>query len=142
MISRLQLADPTITSYSICSTSNSPRIESLLTLCRGSEISIDSSNESEFLSISREFENSELYLIVDKHVSGESIPMENAISRYISRKSIGINCERELEFISSHFFEIENSKLDELDLFDFEHIFSSKSLCILSEDLLFDFIAG
>jgi hypothetical protein len=142
MISRLQLADPTITSYSICSTSNLSHIESLLTLCRGSEISINSSNESEFLSISRELENSELYLIIDEHVSGESITMENAVSRYISRKSIGVNCERELEFISSHFYEIEKSKLDGLDSFDFDHILSNKSLCILSEDSLFDFIAG
>jgi hypothetical protein len=142
MISRLQLSDPTITSYSICGTSNIFHIESLVAVCSGSTISINSSNVTEFLSISRELENSELYLIVEEHTSGESVTIDNAVWRYISRKSIGINCEREVEFISSHFHEIDKSKLDELELFDFDKILSSKSLCISSEDSLFDFISG
>jgi hypothetical protein len=139
-ISRLRLCDPTITSYLICGTSNPSHIESLVALCRGSAISIDSSNKSELLSISRELENSELYLIVDEYISGESVTIANAVSRYITRKSLGVDCEREVEFISSHFYEIEKSKLDELDLFDFDAILSNKSLCILSEDSLFDMI--
>jgi hypothetical protein len=36
----------------------------------------------------------------------ESVTLENAASRYILRKSIGVKCERELEFISLHFYEI------------------------------------
>jgi hypothetical protein len=105
-------------------------------------ISINSSNASELLSTSREFENSELYLIVDEHISGELVTMENAFSRYLSQKSVGVNCERNLEFISSHFDEIKKSKLDELDSFDFDQILSRKSFCISSEDSLFDMIAG
>jgi hypothetical protein len=102
---------------------------------------MNSSNGAEFLSISRELENCELYLIVEEHILCESNTIENAISHYIFRKSIGIDYERELDFISSHFYEIEKLKLDELDSFDFDRIFSNKSLCISSEDSLFDFIA-
>jgi hypothetical protein len=142
MISRFQLTDPTITSHSICSTSNSPRSESLLTLCCGSEISISSSNKSEFLSNSRELENSELYLIVDEHISGESITMENTISHCISWKLNSINCEREPELISSTLFKIENSELDELDLFDFDNILRRKLLRIKSKDSVSDIIDG
>jgi hypothetical protein len=83
MISRLQLADPTITSYSIRGTSNVSQIESLLSVCGSAAILINSSNQSEFLSISRELENSELYLIVDGHISGELLTIVNAVSRYI-----------------------------------------------------------
>jgi hypothetical protein len=140
MISRLQLSDPTITSYSIYATSNVSHIESLLNLCHGSAILINSSNGTDFMPISRELENSELYLIVEEYIWSESVTTENSVSRYLSHKSIGVSCVSELEFMSLHLYEIDRSKLDRLDSNDIEQVLSNKSLCICREDWLFDLI--
>jgi hypothetical protein len=80
------------------------------------------------VSISREFEISELYLIIEEHISSESVTIENAVSLYLSHKSIDVSCVSELEFMSSHFYEIDWSKLDKRDSNDIEQVLLDKNL--------------
>jgi hypothetical protein len=115
-------------------------MKSLVGLCQGSDILVNDSNISDFLSISRELENSELYSILEEHISGESITLENVVSRYVGRKSICVSYQDEIDFISSHFCEIDKSKFAEFDVLDLHDILSNPSLCVESEDWLFDFI--
>jgi hypothetical protein len=72
--------------------------------------------------ISRELENSELYLIVEEHISGGSITIKNTVSRYLLHKSTDVSWLSEFEFMPSDFHEIDQSKLDELDSNDIEQV--------------------
>jgi hypothetical protein len=131
-------------SYSLVTTSTSTstasNIEMLIGVCGGSDILINDSNKWDILSISRELENEELYLMIEEHTLKKSITIDNAVSRYLYNKSIGFTCSREIAFISSHFHELDHSTLLGLDSFDFDNFLSDSSLCVASEDSLFDFI--
>jgi hypothetical protein len=143
-ISRLQIADPTITSYSLSSIEEIEEIEEFdgfLALCSGLEVCMNKSTKYIFEHISQELENYELISAIYDQFPNEEMSVDNVIWRYTNKTKFGIESSAEMDFIAAHFHELEASKLCNLNFSDLYCIFSRSCLCILSEDSLFDFIA-
>jgi hypothetical protein len=141
-ISQLQIVDPTITSYSMSSIEQIDEFEGFLGLCSGLEVRMNESTKTIFENISRELENLELFSVICDHFPNELTNVDNVVSRYVEKKKFGVDNSVEVDFIASHFHELEESKLCSLDFSDLDCILSRSCLCILNEDSLFDFIVA
>jgi hypothetical protein len=140
MIARLLIADPTISSYLLCTMNDVVCFDEFFRISGGSEVSINKSNKLNLLLTARELENTELGLVIEEHFPSHPITIDNAVSNYLDQKLCG--AEEATEFSAAHFSEFDRSSLSELALFDLDVILSMNSLCIESEDSLFDFIVG
>ena len=110
-----------------------------LTLGKGIDIS-DASDVGFFLSIAQELENKSLWENILKR-TGEELTVENCIERLKELSSYGVACDEELEFVASHFYELEHAKLKEIDLDLLAEIVFSDSLVLESEDSLYEFVS-
>jgi hypothetical protein len=63
-------------------------------------------------------------------------------SRYLIECTFGSDFSKYASFIVSHIFEVSNESLQMFAFSDFDQILSNSSLCIESEDWLFDLICG
>jgi hypothetical protein len=140
MIAEMLLVDPTATHYTVETADTQGLFESFLLLCSGSELVVNSTNKSFLSALSRELGNCELFWIIENHFQGggSELSVENAVVHYLAKKSFGGDFSEEIQFIASHFSETHN--LHELALPDLEAILADDSLCIVSENSLFDFI--
>jgi hypothetical protein len=139
-IARLISNDPTISCYSVSAKDNSEYFESFIGLRRGFGVDLNDSNEAFFTSLSLELENFELFWLIEHHFRGESLSTENAISRYLIDRMFGSDSSKSASFIAPRLSEFSKESLRKFAFSDFDQILSNPSLCIESEDWLFDFI--
>jgi hypothetical protein len=141
-IAELQLVDPTMNWHSIATVGDASLFQSFMALGAGSEPTVSASDCSFFSLLARELGNYELFRLLKDHFVGddETLTAENAVSRYCVKKSFGGDFSDEVAFISSHFSEVPNSLLRDLDFADIDVVLSHESLCVANEDDLFDFV--
>jgi hypothetical protein len=139
-IAKLCLVDPTTASYLISTVDANRCFESILSLCSGSELIVNSSNKPFLLSVSRELGNFELYWEIEKSSETVELPIDNVMSRYLSKQSLCGDIDEEASFIASIFSDIPNGLLRELSASDIDRILSESSLSLKSENWLFDFL--
>jgi hypothetical protein len=109
-------------------------------LMNGRSVQIDPSDEEDFLELANFLGNTELLnLFIDDSIEIEVI---NACSRLKHRSAVGLPVEAEIDFIASHFHQIESSTLKELNISLLERIVCSPSLRLINEDFLLSFICS
>jgi hypothetical protein len=92
-------------------------------------------------SLIEDLENCEMSeMILDFIESGESLNVSNCISRLKRRLKHCVVSDRECDFVSSHFSEIDLESIRSLDVEILKDILRSDSLRILNEDSLLLFI--
>jgi hypothetical protein len=108
-----------------------------ISLGRGERVEIDSGLGSFFETLGEEFLNEELMNFVSSQVE---LITENVVGRLCRRYLLNFDCSREIDFIASHFTEIDESSLKTLDDSILSQILSSSSLKIENEDWLYEHI--
>lgn len=136
-ISKFHMADSTIDSFTI----NIPfqgSFSDFLVLSEGEPLEINDSNYQFIKYISKSIQNEELMEFFDK--DNPELSIDNVIDRLKSKKYENRSYEKEINFISSHFYEIDENSLLNLEYDDLSLILSNDSIQPQSEDSLFDFI--
>jgi hypothetical protein len=107
-------------------------------LMQGLEINPSAIELDDVLGVAQNLGNLE---ILNHFVNDERpIDLSNVFSRLRQKSVIGSSVDAEIDFIASHFFEIDLIWLRELNLDILERIVSSTNLCISDEDSLLGFI--
>jgi hypothetical protein len=122
----------------------------LLSLGRGSSILIDVENRLFYELLSAELLNDELQIHVSEQIDS-NMTIDNVFERLIHQIQMNLHLNldfdysREIEFITSHFHEIDilkQSGVIEVDLSIWSKILSSRKLKILSEDSLYEIVSS
>jgi hypothetical protein len=109
-------------------------------------IEINERNCNELEILFRNLGNDELLnRIVDFEIGPGCVTVDNCLSRLAIRVRNKCNCEDELRFVSSHFWQLNSSHLERLKeskVDVLERIVSSENLCLRDEDSLVEFISS
>ena len=140
-IARIHSSDPACSRFVIESNDENGVFESFLGLSLGKSIDVNSENALFLQNISRELENGEMIVKFVETQEG-SISSSNVVDRLVLKSSFNLGVEEEVEFVASHFFEIERESLHKLSFEQLRSVLSSSSLKLDSEDQLFDFIVS
>jgi hypothetical protein len=135
-IAALCRCDPTITSYSIKTKEKSNEFLSVLALGEGFPVALTQSDRMFLLDVSLELENTELYDLILTSFDGkfEGEDAEDVLAGKLRR---GMNCEKDVAALASHFSE-RGERI--LKMFEYDAlctILGSGSLVVESEDWLF-----
>jgi hypothetical protein len=127
--------DPSISEYVVQNRYSNDEFQLFLTLGSGSTIRVTQANLEFFLSLSREFGNSTLYISLMEHFDNDVICSQIQDSTPVDLHSEGL-----IGRISSNFCGLTWSELDVIPVSVFFHILSHDFLIVSSEDDLFSYI--
>jgi hypothetical protein len=129
--------DPSIAEYVIETRDFNSEFKLFLSLGSGSTIRVTQTNLDSFLSLSREFDNSNLYISLMEHFNSDLISSQLHDSTTLSLLS-----DELLGRISSNFHELTMSDIESIPSSVLFHILSHHLLMISSEDDLFSYISS
>ena len=110
----------------------------IIRLMNGNTIKITNANAIFLEQCARELGNDELMLaLLELKAKTESLSMSNAGDRIRLKQEFSLDCEEEIAFIASHFYEADIQLLSGLGIDVLEAVLQSRSLKLMSEDLLF-----
>jgi hypothetical protein len=113
----------------------------ICSLMEGRSVILNEKNCSYMRKIARLLENEELLQkAMDFGFGKGKISIANCTGRLKIKEQDGCSTEKEVEFIASHFYEINTNKLKDLNPETIESILSHERLCLSSEDSLLEFI--
>jgi hypothetical protein len=144
-ITAVLLQDPTIGEYEIEVDSeegfDSACIENLISLSRNGLFEVTDSNFNFVKRIAKSLGNSELWEGLRELMSdGREIDSSNVLDRLSLCDSLDVSAPMELDYLSSHFYEIEQNVLKQISHGDLKTVLESEQLQLLSEDALLDFV--
>jgi hypothetical protein len=139
-VGRLRQVDPTLFHYRVSTPDPLGFFDSFLALGRGDSLEVNDQNRSFVFSLARELKNSELYFAV---LSQTDVPLdfENLNERMRGRSELGINCDQEIAFLASKFYECPESILLSMDVPCLSLALCHPGLKLASEDSLAGLIA-
>jgi hypothetical protein len=115
-------------------------LEVLEQLMKGSRIDLPDSEVDAFLDMAGFLDN---YELLEQFIQNESPLHEKTVwSRLRLKCALGRSVDLEIDFVASHFYELDFADLRLIDISVLERILSSKSLTLRSEDSLLDFICS
>jgi hypothetical protein len=116
-------------------------VNGLLALSRNGSFELTESNFDLVKVIAKSFGNSELCeTLASFGTAGEEVNSSNVIERLSLREFLEVSVSSELDYLSSHFYEIDVNVLKHVCHNDLNKILRSGELRISSEDSLLDFI--
>jgi hypothetical protein len=127
--------DPSIAEYVVENQNSGGEFELFLSLGLDSTISITEANVDFFLSLSREFGNSNLYISLLEHFESGFI-----YSQLHDSMALDLLGEDMIGRVSSDFYRLRESQLSAIPVFVLFHILSHHLLMISNEDTLFFYI--
>jgi hypothetical protein len=139
-IAALHSIDDTIMSFLIETDDSGGYFGSIVELGRGKSIVLTELNWKIVGSMSKELGNMEIYEQILRVVEGE-LSIDNVVKRMNSLSEICANYENEVQFASSHLYEISSSDVDELTFDVFREVVNCNDLKIESEDWLYETIS-
>jgi hypothetical protein len=142
-ISESRLIDVTVHELSIPVDDSGGVFGQVLSLGRGCDVPVTHENCDVIERICCELGNSELFEILFPELDAEQ-SIENVLHRLAFLSSMKCNVSGEIDFISSHFYEITNpiEALKSLQPSVIFEVISNSKLKIATEDLLYDFVAS
>jgi hypothetical protein len=138
-VSELRSIDITMKEFLIETKDPGRLFESILSLGCGSTIFMSEESFSFFVSISRELCNWELYFRLYE-IFNDNLSISTFCKEFCSFEMTEDFPERGIEFLSSHFYEIDSSFLKGLPISIVIRILSNSSLKVETEDLLYRMI--
>jgi hypothetical protein len=139
-ISDLQEKDPTLREFYIETEDPTNLFSKLVEVCYGSSFRV-CENVSFFVSILNELWNRELYEQLFDPIDSD-LTIFNVLDRIHILTSINESCEREIEFCSSHFSEIDLPSIFSIPIELISNILSNESLELKDEESLYDIISS
>lgn len=139
IISKYHMADCTVDSFKI-DIPFKGSFSDFLILSRGDPLEINDSNYHFIKYISKSLQNEELMDFFDK--DNPVLSIDNVIDRLKAKKFENRSYDKEINFIASHFYEIDENSLFDLEYDDLSLILSNDLIQPQSEDSLFDFICS
>jgi hypothetical protein len=139
-ICHLQMKDPTLREFYIETKDPTTLFSKLLEVCYGSSFRVCES-KSFFGSILTELWNREL----SEEIFGKfdsDLTILNVVDRLKFSFSMNESCEREIEFCSSHFYEIDLKSIFSMPFEIISNIISNESLQLKDEDSFFEIISS
>jgi hypothetical protein len=140
-VERVLKSDNTVSRFEVEESVNEESLEDLRALLEGKSITISEKNRLSLQRIAESLENEELMNKCVEVVVSE-ISVENCVEKLKIKEEFGCSIEEELEFVATHFYEVDVEQLKELKQETIEAIVSHERLCLSSEESLLDFISG
>lgn len=137
-IARMLAGDKTVNRVIIDFDDKNKVFHDVMALMNGESIEITSKNVHFLEMFALDFENDELLSHIESRREQQDLTIGNALNRVKSKRAFGHGCKQELEFIASHFHELRNEDLVELNVDDLEYILQSPSLKLSTEEQLLD----
>jgi hypothetical protein len=131
--------DQTCTEFIVDTIDSAEYFGSFLFLGGGSSLRVNSANRDFFLSLSRELGNFELYFSI-LNLFQTSLTVAQALDLVQHADAFELSSDRAISFLASHFFELTSAMLFGLPSCSVFAIVAHPSLCVSSEDDLFNFI--
>jgi hypothetical protein len=138
-ISRLRSNDPTLQQYEIDASDPTHEFSSLLALGHGTPLTITKSNQALLEKFCGCLRNRELYNSI-VHAFESELSCENVISRLNFLSETECDFSEELEFASSHFWELLKLDLSSLNAALIDQIVTDPLLRLADEDSLWHFL--
>jgi hypothetical protein len=140
-IAHLHVSDPSINEIEMKTEDPDNQFKQFLSFGRGSQVEVTDANRRFLISVASELGNYELYFSLYDHFDGNvavstfcDIFKPSEIGDFIS--------ERAVNYLASHFFELDVSFVNDLPITILEEIVSNSSLTLVSEDRLYDIISS
>jgi hypothetical protein len=112
-----------------------------LSLARGSALILSGRNSGAMKMIAKSLRNHELYeALCDFQIGAVELSPTNVFERLSLRSSFDMDCHSEIEYIASHFYEVDRDLLKSMDAEFLKRIVSSDCIRLRDEDFLLDFI--
>ena len=140
LVRRLVASDTCVSRVSLKIPDNKHHFNDIVRLMNGDSITITRDNAPFFRACAHELENYELSGRVLHFQMGDGVSLVNVLDRIRIKNENHDDCKPELDFIASHFFEINLGVLKCLSLSEIESILTSPLLQLESEDQLYDAI--
>ena len=141
LVRRLLASDRRISRVSLKVHDDSCYFKDVVSLMNGQKISITPANAGFLEVCGRELENNELLdRIISFQLDSEDISMSNVGDRIRIKSGCHSDYKGELDFLASHFFEVELDVLKCLSISDLELVLTNQLLRLASEDQLYDSI--
>jgi hypothetical protein len=139
-VAQALLTDPTTDEF-LLDHPHSDSFDILSHLICGDSVVIDDSNLDIFSALIEDLANAELSNSVLKFIENqEKLNVSNCISRFQLKSRLGLDIDRERDFIASTISDLSVDDVRGLDLMTMSTILQSDSLRILNEDWLLEFI--
>lgn len=104
-------------------------------LMNGECIEVNGQNAQFMRDVSVFLDNNELTKLVTSVIENEEeLCLENVIDRLRMKQVIELNIDNEVDFVASHFYELEEQQISVLSVDDLDSIFRSSSLQVKDED--------
>ena len=143
LVRRLLASDRCLSRVSLKVCDGGGHFKDVVSLMNGQKISITPANASFLEACARELENDELLgRIVSFQLDPENVSMANVVDRIRIKREFHGDCQSELDFVASHFFEVELDVLRCLSVSDLELVLTNPLLRLESEDQLYDAIVS
>ena len=144
-VARARRSDPLCLFYTLKDSEMFSVLESLVSSLRSGEaLRVDNSNFLRLLRLSQELGNTDLLSSLLSMIKTENLTVEEAILLLRTGIDLGTAFSAQFgslsDFIASHFYKIEKTILDDLNLETAQLLLSSPSLQIEDEDSLYDFV--
>ena len=140
LVRRLLASDCCISRVCLHVRDEARHFEDVVSLMNGRSVSITAANAPFLAACARELENDELVeRIVEFQLDGD-VSLSNVVDRLRIKHELHSDCKTELDFVASHFFEVELDVLRYLSVSDLELVLANPLLKIESEDQLCDTI--
>ena len=105
------------------------------------KVSDDETNSAFLEACARELENDELLgLITCAKLDCDELTMSNVVDRIRAKRASHLGCQSELDFVASHFFEMQLAVLRCLSVSELELVLTNPLLRLESEDHLYETI--
>jgi hypothetical protein len=142
-VQRTLKSDSTIDRFTIDGAEYQAPFDDIISLMEGRSIILNERNCPRLCDIARALENEELLSKCIAFVLGNrETSVENCVIKLRTEEQFDLPKEEELEFVASHFFEIDKDELKELTCETLEAVISHRRLCLANEDSLLDFVVS
>lgn len=139
-ISRLVTSDRTVNRIFLSTKDTADNFVYVMRLMNGKPIKVTESNAAFLISVAQELENHELANRVQTELENGDIELSNVVERINIKRQLGINCQTELDFLATHFNDVDFETITNLDIDSLEAVVESKNLKLETEDQLFEMI--
>ncbi|OHT12772.1 hypothetical protein TRFO_17325 [Tritrichomonas foetus] len=137
-ISQMLKCDPTVDRLNIDLIDDSNLFDYVIALMSGEKVILNDKNSKFLYNISEIFENKELTeSILKLTIDNNELNLDNAFYRLNQKLNFQINCDDEIEYISSHLYEIQVKDLKAIPPDTLLRIFNHDKLKVDNEAMLF-----
>lgn len=141
-VSQMRLLDPTATKYVVRTKDPKNLFPSLIEMAKGQKVNATNESLSFYITVIKELGNfDEITEILKLVMDVRELNAGNALDQMLLREELtGSMAEKELEFIASHLYEVQDSSLIKLSYDVMDAILSHPNLKVNNEDELYELV--